>query len=109
MLKRKNRLPTITFKEVLNKGRNYHSDIFSIKMVKSTKDYKFSVVVPKAVEKNAVKRNHIRGRIRSIVEEFVKKHPNKKAVVIIFAKKGSKTVGFTAIEEDLTNILTKHL
>lgn len=66
MLSKKYLIPKKDFSKILKKAKNLNSNNLYIKFIPNHKDYsQFSVVVPKKVEKLAVKRNRIRRIIKS--------------------------------------------
>ncbi len=62
------------FKTLMEKGRSYHSGGFSIRVffAPNGKGAKFSVVVPKKLEKSAVKRNAAKRRVYDAARPFLK-------------------------------------
>lgn len=74
MLSSKQKVNKALFKTLMEKGRNYHSAGFSLRVFFDSKQTlaKFSVVVPKKIEKSAVKRNGIKRRVYDVVGSFLK-------------------------------------
>ncbi|HEY4494807.1 MAG TPA: ribonuclease P protein component [Candidatus Paceibacterota bacterium] len=67
MLRSSKRLTTSLVKEVVNKGKIFHSPVFVLKALKNKDLSRFSISVSKKVAKNAVDRNKIRRRMSSIL------------------------------------------
>lgn len=57
------------FKELMQKGRSFHSAAFSMRILKreSSEPFRVSVVVAKKIDKRAVERNVIKRRVYSLL------------------------------------------
>jgi ribonuclease P protein component len=108
MLPRSKRVSTKLFAEVLKKGKTHHSPHFSLRIVKNSEEKvsRFSVSVPKKVEKTAVKRNNVRRRALAVIEQ------NFKAIPagfngIFFAKSGAYSLTSPKLKEEISFLLKK--
>jgi ribonuclease P protein component len=70
MLPSSKRLTVPLFKEVMDKGKLFHSPYFSVKFLKMPGISRFSVAISKKVAKNAVDRNKLRRRIYSALRSL---------------------------------------
>ena len=71
MIPSKRKLNTAIFKAVLEKGKNYHTENFSLKVFRyGNNDSRFSVAVPKKLEKSAVKRNTMKRLMYGLLHQL---------------------------------------
>lgn len=75
MISSSKRLTTPFFKNVMDKGKLFHSPIFSVKFLRVSGGSRFSVAVSKKVAKNAVDRNKIRRRVYTALRTLDSKIP----------------------------------
>ena len=72
MIPSKQKVSTGLFKVVLEKGINFKSESFSLKVLPLAKGTaRFSVVVPKKIEKSAVGRNTIKRRVYRVIRPIL--------------------------------------
>ncbi len=107
MLARKHRINKSLFKEILAKGKNYNSDLISLKTAPCAgSNPLFGFVVSKKTAKKAVTRNKLKRRGRYIVKKYLSSF-KKGAANIIFFKKGSETLKFSELEEKMLELFKK--
>ena len=70
MLPKGKRLNTALFKKVIETGKIFHSEAFTIRSIKDKGPLRISVSVPKKIAKTAVMRNKIRRRVYSAISYF---------------------------------------
>ena len=106
MLPGSNRLDRRSFNSVFSKSRSVHGKFFSLRIVRGAGNGKFSVVVPKAIAKTAVKRNKLRRRGYEAIQAVFPDMPQGVSGIIFFKKDG---VGLTfpEIKNELTAALGK--
>ncbi|MDO8590628.1 MAG: ribonuclease P protein component [bacterium] len=107
MIPSRRKVTTGLFKSVLEKGRNFNSDSFSLKVFSLGSDAaRFSVVVPKKLEKSAVKRNAIKRRVYSLLRLLL---PIAKpgSICTFFIKKKVDTRSLSAVSVEITAALKK--
>jgi len=108
---KKNRVSSTLFKELLQNAKHFSTYSLSFLYKKGGGEYKFSVVVPKKVQKKAAKRN----RIKRIVREIIKKELTEQNInnlhFVVFVKQKvnfDKLNDFkSAILRDFKYFLTK--
>ncbi|MBI2476342.1 MAG: ribonuclease P protein component [Candidatus Taylorbacteria bacterium] len=73
MIPAKRKVSRDLFKVLMRKGRSYHSAGFSLRVFfgNNDKPAKFSVAVPKKLEKSAVRRNGIKRRVYGVLHSFL--------------------------------------
>ena len=106
MLSKSKRLSTDSFKEIMEKGRMFHSPFFSLRMLPAQKDPRFSISVPKKVISTAVGRNKMRRRFYSTVKGF-ESLSLRPAGVVVIAKNGSEKLSFVDFSEEIKKIFVK--
>jgi ribonuclease P protein component len=122
MLPKNNRADKKAVEKIFKKGAFVNSNSLSLKYIleNNTTSPRISFIVPKAVEKRAVKRNSLRRRGYIILKKYFSKIPNRFLGVFIFNKiKPARNASSTAdaggekeflseiIEKDIKIILTK--
>lgn len=101
MLPRKYRVATKQVEEAFKKGRVVHTNsLFSCRFVSTNESPVFSVVVPKTIIKQAVKRNTIRRRWYGALHPYIQK-PKKGIYVFLLKKEGTLLAG-KLLEKELT-------
>lgn len=74
MLSRRNRLSSHEVDELIKKGKSFFTPLFLFRIAKNNLETaRFSVVVPKKVEKTAVGRNRNKRRVVAILEKYTDK------------------------------------
>ena len=85
MFRKKERITTERFKEILEMNRSAHSDLIYAKYGENNLNFsRFSVVVPKKVAKLAVARHLVKRRINTYLKKYSEQFPNRD--YLIFAK-----------------------
>ena len=98
MFQKKERITTDRFKEIIDLNRTFHADLLYARFGVNNLDYsRFSVVVPKKVEKLSIKRHFLKRKINAVLEEL--KGQFKKGDYLVFAKESIKGKSF----EDVNN------
>ncbi len=89
------------FKTLMAKGRSFHDDFFSVRVFfePKLKSAKFSVVVPKKIEKTSVGRNLMKRRLYSALRPMVRRSIAGSLVAIFVKKK--------FLAEDIDKIVDK--
>ncbi len=105
MLPKKNRVNKKLVGEIFKKGAFIGSVALNLKYLfkKNTTPPQISFVVPKAVEKRAVRRNYLRRRGYLILEKYFSTIPNGFSGVFIF----KKVIALPEIENEIKKILGK--
>lgn len=107
MLAKKHRINKNLFKEILAKGKNYNSDLISLKTApRAGNDLFFCFVVSKKTAKKAAARNKLKRRARYVAKKNFASF-KKGAANIIFFKKGSETLKFSELEEKMVELFKK--
>jgi ribonuclease P protein component len=108
MISSKQKVGRELFKSLVEKGRSFHSENFSIRVapLPSGGLSKFSVVVPKRIEKTAVGRN-ITKRLfyRAVGALMPKVLPG--LICGIFLKKSVRKISFGALVGEITTVFKK--
>lgn len=102
MFSYKNRVHTEQFEEILKKGKNIHSPLFSISYVKAP-NKAFAVVASKKVSKKAVVRNKNKRRVRHILKTIEENCIS--GLYIIFIKKDLARIPHGEIKEEIVKII----
>lgn len=107
MLKKQHRVNKHLFIDVIKGGVAYYSQNTSLKVVK-TSDLvsRFSVYTPKKEVKSAVKRNLLRRRVQFILQKVLPK-TNKGYNTVIFLKKGTLSLPFSKLKDEVVFLLKK--
>jgi ribonuclease P protein component len=108
MISSKQKVGRELFKSLLEKGRSFHSENFSLRVapLPSGGLSKFSVVVPKRIEKTAVGRNVTKRLFYRAVGGLIPKVlPG--LVCGIFLKKSVKKISFDALLSEVTIVFKK--
>lgn len=107
MLKKQNRLNKHLFAIVVKSGTTYYSPNIYIKTLKTTSlKSHFSVYTPKKEVRSAVKRNLIRRRVQFILQKILPK-TNKGYDTVIFLKKGTLSLPFSKLEDEVVFLIKK--
>lgn len=107
MLSKKHRINKSLFREILKKGKNYNSDLISLKTApRAGGNPLFGFVVSKKTAKKAVARNKLKRRGRYVAKKHLASF-KKGAVNIIFFKKGSETLKFSELEEKMLELFRR--
>lgn len=108
MLPKNRRLDKSLFNEVIKKGRSIHSKNISVSILKGSEieDSRFAFVVSKKVAKKAVNRNLMKRRGYSVLKNL-SKEIKKGFLVVFFFKKGSESLTFKEIEDEIATLLKK--
>ncbi len=108
MLSRRKKVSSRLFGEVIKRGRSLHAPHIYLKVAPLSKDgmTKFSVTIPKKIEKRATKRNLVKRRIYSVVREYIKRVPENYAGVF-FAKSGIREQSLEIIRLEVKQLLEK--
>lgn len=101
MLSKKERLTRIDFATFFARGKRYHSPLFQL-IYTPHNTFHASVVVPKKIEKQAVKRNKIRRRAYDILR---REKMNTVGVYILIAKKPITTTAYNGLKIDLLSLI----
>jgi len=107
MIPKKNRISKDFFEKISKKGKSFHSPIFSVKILENNeKISRFSTVVSKKVSKIAPKRNLIKRRVNSVLNN------NKNTIkpgffVVFYVKPGALDQSFDQIKEETLDLLKK--
>lgn len=106
MLPKKKRIAKNVFNGVLKAGKSAFSPYMTLRYTATSGQSRFAAVVPKAVAKKAVERNHIRRRIYESVKSV------EKSVIfgyscVFFAKKEIVSLTFAELEKQVADLLTK--
>jgi ribonuclease P protein component len=109
MLPKNNRADKKAVEKIFKKGAFISSSSLNLRYVleNNTTSLRISFVVPKAVEKKAVRRNYLRRRGYIILKKYFSKIPNGFLGVFIFNKIKEKDFLSEIIEKDIKIILTK--
>lgn len=106
MLPHSQRINTSLFKEIMEKGRFSHGNLFLFRFVKYEGKSRLSVSVSKKVAKSAVDRNKIKRRVYSLLRGMIDKiKPGYK--VIVFVKTNIDKVNFDQLNKDLYSDFVK--
>ncbi len=104
MLPKKNRADKKLVEKIFKEGRFINSPSLTLKFVnKETTTPRLSFVVPKKIEKRAVKRNFLKRQGYLILEKYFKKLPNGFSGVFVF----KKNISVLEIENEIKSILNK--
>jgi ribonuclease P protein component len=106
MFPRSSRLERNHFEAVLKEGKAFHTAHFSLRIAekKGLDKGLFSVVVPKAVAKNAVVRNKVKRRVRALLKECI---PSSPLLTAIFVKKGATALSIDEYRSELSQLMSK--
>lgn len=108
MLGKKLKVSKQVFQEAFKKSRIISSDHLMMRFYKENEDLlsKFSFSVPKSVAKSAVTRNLLKRRGYATIKGLLKNI--KKSYICLFSfKKGSSTLTFSQIKEEINLLLQK--
>jgi ribonuclease P protein component len=108
MLPRSRRVSTNLFGNIIKKGATYHTAHFYLKAVHSgaATPSRFSIVVPKKIEKTAVKRNLIKRKSSAVLRKILSNIPQGYTGVF-FAKKDSAVLSPQEYERELRILSSK--
>jgi ribonuclease P protein component len=103
MLAKKERLSRDAFNRFFSVGKRYHGAIFQI-VYTPHPTFHASVVVPKKVEKLAVRRNKIRRRIYDILRHYTRTQ-KKQGVFIVIVKPPVTKASYMALKEEVIQVI----
>lgn len=107
MLPSKHRITKKSFKDVLSRGKTFHSDYIYVKIAPISADPSiFTCVVSLKVSKKAVERNKLKRRARYIIRK-VMPEIKKAQGIIVFFRKGSEKLNFQELEREIIGIFKK--
>ncbi len=114
MLPRKNRVTKAFFEEILGKSLCVHTPLFSFRFqkLKLSEAPRFTVVVSKKVAKTSVKRNLLKRRFRSSIQDLIRKNSKRNEFNgqgIFFLKKEAVEVKFSELKEEIQRVIIKTL
>jgi ribonuclease P protein component len=88
MIPSNRKVGTRLFKDIINKGKSFHSENFSMRVLFfGIEKTKLSVVISKKVEKSAVKRNFMKRRFYAVIKEYLPEIKNGFAIGFFLKKK----------------------
>ena len=105
MLKKKERLNREAFNRFFAAGTRLHSPFLQI-VYTPHEELHASVVVPKKIERLAVRRNKIRRRIYDILRRTL--HGRRGGIYIVIVKPGVQSPSYEALKAEISNIITIH-
>lgn len=107
MLSKRNRLPKISFENVLKNGRGFRKDLIFIKVLPNVSGHnRFGFLVTKKVSKKAVIRNKVKRRLREAVRKLLPK--TKKGIdVVVGALPGLENRDFWDIAATIEALFKK--
>ncbi len=109
---KENRVNIALFKQIMQKGDHFNGSVANFIYTQGVGLYKFSVVVPKKINKKANKRNKIKRILREIIKFEIKKRDINNLQFIVFIKQKpdfDKLDDFkNAFLSDLNIFLTKN-
>jgi ribonuclease P protein component len=110
MLPKKRRVSTPLFEEIVKSGTTYHSPHLSLKILRNTAQNvsRFSVAVPKKVEKQAVVRNSLKRSVFRYLALVVPRIPSG-FTGVLFVKKGFGDLSPAERKEEVIALLQKAL
>lgn len=103
MFSKNHRASSSDVKKALTKGRRFSGDLFTLYITPNDHMY-FGVVVPKRVNKKAIKRNKIKRTVLHILKTMIS---NEGRVNVVMVNKDITTLKKEDIEEDLKKLLDK--
>ncbi len=104
MLQKKKRVTKDVFMSIMKDGKTVHSPLFSFRFLADNAGPRYACVVPKAVFKKAHDRNSLRRKGYNALRKNITLPPLSG---IFFFKKEAKTVDFSEITKEITNLLQK--
>ncbi|MES2087936.1 MAG: ribonuclease P protein component [Patescibacteria group bacterium] len=91
MIPSNRKVGTRLFKDILEKGKSFHSESFSLRTVSlGSQPARFSVVVSKKIEKRAVQRNFMKRRMYALIRPYLSKAKSGLQAVFFLKKKIAK-------------------
>jgi ribonuclease P protein component len=110
MIPSKRKVTTGLFKFVIEKGRSYHTEYFSLRVFSNNSNSldlaRFSVAVSKKVDKKAVGRNILKRRLYKIVEPLLFSAKSG-SLCVFFVKKKFNTKETPLVSEEVAATLKK--
>lgn len=107
MIPAKRKLNKAPFKLVSTKGRGWPSNTFSAKVFFYGNDgARFAVVVPKKLERSAVRRNAIKRRFYSVLRPILDR-AKQGSLCAFFLKKKINAASMSSLKIELTAVLKK--
>ncbi len=104
MLGKKERLSRDAFNRFFSVGKRYHSASFQV-VYAAHSTFHASVVVPKKIEKLAVRRNTIRRRIYDILRHYTREQKTQ-GVFIVIVKQPVLKKNYAALKEEIIHVIT---
>lgn len=106
MLSRSEKLTKEQLEHVIEKGRVFHSPLFTLRVIKTDSSGKLAAIVSKKVAKKAVDRNKARRWIYAAVRAVAAKSLPPYHIAL-FAKEGIFRTDFSGIIESVKGIFDK--
>ena len=105
MLPKENRLPGYLIPQTLKSGQRFFSSLFTLVVVQSpNKKIQLAIIVPKKINKKAVKRNKIKRRFREAIKASLNLiKPGTRAVFLV--KEKAMVARFAAIKAEVKKAL----
>ena len=94
----------IEFNNIINNGKKYYSDIFSIYVTKNNEHNRFGISVSKKIG-NAVVRNKYKRRIKDIIDKYEFKYDGLNLIFI--SKLKLKDCDYNYIKDNIFKLLDK--
>ncbi|MCK5021850.1 MAG: ribonuclease P protein component [Candidatus Pacebacteria bacterium] len=106
MLSKDKKINTQLFKEILESGKMYSSDLFSLKYLRSSieENSRFAVVAPKKQFKKAFQRNFIKRKVFNIIKD-VYEDILPSFNIIFFLKKEVKDSNYEELKKEIITSL----
>jgi len=84
----------------------YQSANFSLKL-KKTPSFGEHIIVSKATNKSAVKRNLLKRRLRTILKEVLKNRKQQNQTIFLYTKKSTQTLKYKELKDELDSLFKK--
>ena len=106
MLKRSHRITTKLFPAIIERGATHHVLHFYSKVlvVDTDTSTRFSVVVPKKIEKTAVARASLKRRVTAVLRKHLTEI-EKGHQVLVFCKKDAKNLTAAELNQEIQRLL----
>lgn len=105
MLKKKERLDTVTFNRFFSIGKRYHSPLVMVIYAPLT-EFRASAVAPKKLARTAVLRNKFRRRVYDVFDRLQKEKAFT-GVFICIAKEGAPQASYDVLKSELSELIRK--
>lgn len=107
MIPSNRKVKTAFFKTLTGRFNVLHSDYFTLRTYLTPGEKsKFSVIISKKIEKNAVDRNLVKRMVYEELRLLLPKMKNE-LICLLFVKKTFKNIDFKLIKEDIFFVLRK--